>query len=69
MNYNKNSFLGMFSNLFIGYADALLSTFGSPSIPPAPTQTNAPFHFQENFEYLNGTTNTYYQHTFMLNIN
>jgi hypothetical protein len=40
MNYNKNSFLGMFPNLFIGYADALLSTFGSPSIPPAPTQTD-----------------------------
>jgi hypothetical protein len=27
--------------LLIGYADALLSTFGSPSIPSAPTQTNA----------------------------
>jgi hypothetical protein len=27
------------------------------------------FHFQENFEYLNGTTNTYNQHPFMLNIN
>jgi hypothetical protein len=26
------------------------------------------FHFQENFEYVNGVTNAYYKHPFMLNI-